>query len=824
MFFFSTLCKHLSPIDIRIIRDSEILHLLTDSRTLSVPSSTMFFALRTVSGDGHRYIRDLYDRGVRYFVVSDFSEESFLDMPEANWVIVSDTLAALQQLVAWKRSLFDIPVIGITGSNGKTIVKEFLYQLLRKDFRIIRSPRSFNSQLGVPLSVWPISQEYNLGIFEAGISQKGEMEKLEQIIRPTIGLMTNIGAPHQENFVDIETKLHEKLKLFRHSDFLIFNSDYESVAKAISSLPFDGKLIRWSRKDSSAYLYVSRIISHECFSVITFSCLGVEYTLSIPFTDDASIEDLIHCIALISILDPDVLLAKDRFVNLDPVEMRMEVKAGDRGNTIINDVYSNDVDSFGLALDFQRRRTRETSLRKIVVLSDILQSGVLPEDLYRHVAETLSVYKPDFFVSVGPDITSVQSFFSGIPSAFFSDVASLLKSGIMETWSECCILLKGARKYRFEQITERLVQQVHETALRINLSAIIHNLNFYRGLLPVGTKIMCMVKAQGYGVGSYELVRTLQEHHVDYIAVAVADEGKELRERGVNMPIVVMNPEINAFQTLIDYRLEPEIYNLSLLFAFSDAVIRNAVSDYPVHIKIDTGMHRLGFMPSEISHLSEILSSGDLDLSVRSVFTHLAVADDPIQDDFTRGQFLSFDKAYNTLVSFLGYKPLRHVLNTAGIERFTDFPTDMVRLGIGLYGVSASGIPGLRPVATLTSSILQIKELAEGNTIGYGRKGILTKPSRIAIIPIGYADGWDRLLSCGKGEVLVRGKRCPVVGNICMDTCMIDVTDVSAEEGDTVILFGEEIPIEEVARKMQTIPYEVLTGISPRVRRVYFQE
>lgn len=823
MFLFSELCRHLSPREARIVSDNEIVYLLTDSRTLSDPATTLFFAIRTASGDGHLYIRDLYDRGVRNFVISDPSEDLMEKMPQANWMRVAHPLDSLQRIAALRRSMFDIPVIGITGSNGKTIVKEFLYQLLRKDYRIVRSPRSYNSQIGVPLSVWQMTEEHTLGIFEAGISQMGEMERLEGIIRPSYGIITNIGGAHQENFPDIKTKLEEKLRLFLHCHTIVYNGDSEEIAAAISSSGLARAGVSWSRTNPEAHLYICRLESKDNRTEIDFRCLGKDYSLVLPFTDAASIEDMIHCITLISVLCPEVLSARKRFAGLEPVEMRMEVKAGDHGNTIINDVYSNDVYSLTLALDFQRRRTAETSLKKVLILSDILQSGMPPEELYRHVAAQLQVYALDFFVGIGEEIASNRTCFAGMSTVFFKDVATFLASGEIEHLSDSCILLKGARKYRFEQITERLVQQVHETALRINLSAITHNLNFYRNLVPSGTKTICMVKAQGYGVGSYELVKTLQEHRVDYIAVAVADEGKELRERGINMPIVVMNPQRNAFQTLIDYRLEPEIYSFALLASFSDTVVRNGLSDYPVHIKIDTGMHRLGFLPSEMTKLGKILID-DAGLSVRSVFTHLAGADDPDLDDFTRSQFRSFDAAFATLSSLLGYRPFSHVLNTAGVERFADYHADMIRLGIGLYGITASGVQGLRPVATLMTTILQIKDISSGDTVGYGRRGRVQQPSRIAIIPIGYADGLDRRLSCGVGEVLVRGHRCPIVGNVCMDICMIDVTGVPAEEGDPVVIFGEELPIEEVARKMNTIPYEVLTGISPRVRRVYFQE
>ncbi len=819
----SYLSRQLSPIEARIVHDTDLAHLLTDSRTLSEPSSTLFFALRTASGDGHLYIRDLYDRGVRCFVISRTEEDWSQTMPDANYIRVADPLNALQQAAGLKRMQYDIPVIGITGSNGKTIVKEFLYQLLRKDYRIVRSPRSYNSQIGVPLSIWQMSGEHTLGIFEAGISQTNEMERLEAVIRPTLGIITNIGAAHQENFADTRTKLQEKLRLFSRCQAIVYNADHKEIATAISSSPEAAVAIGWSKTNPGAQVYICKIETEETHTTIKFRSDGADYSITVPFTDEASIEDVLHCITLISILRPEVLYAQDRFASLEPVEMRMEVKAGDRGNTIINDVYSSDVYSLALALDFQQRRTAGTQMKKVVVLSDILQSGMSAEELYAHVAAQLRIYRPDFFIGIGEDIVAQRHRFADLHAAFFRDVTELLTSAVLYECSDSCILLKGARKYRFEQITERLVQQVHETALRINLSAIVHNLNYYRSLVPSGTKTICMVKAQGYGVGSYELVKTLQEHRVDYIAVAVADEGKELRERGITMPIVVMNPERNAFQMLIDYRLEPEIYSFTLLRSFSEIVVRNGLSDYPVHIKIDTGMHRLGFMPADIAKLTEALAEYE-GLHVRSVFTHLAAADDPAFDDFTRSQLLSFDEVFDALASTLGYRPLRHTLNTAGVERFAHFPTDMIRLGIGLYGVTASGVSGLRPVATLTTTILQIKDVPAGETVGYGRRGRLSRDSRIAVMPIGYADGLDRRLSCGVGEVVIRGRRCPIVGNVCMDICMADITDIAAEEGDTVLLFGEELPIAEVAEKMQTIAYEVLTGISPRVRRVYFQE
>lgn len=805
------------------LHEATISILLTDSRRLSFPEATLFFALPTKTNDGHRYVQDLYKLRVRNFVVSRMLPE-FERMTDANFLLVKDTLRALQKLAIHHRKRFSIPVIGITGSNGKTVVKEFLYQLLHHEFDIVRSPRSYNSQIGVPLSVWEMNEKNTLGIFEAGISQPDEMEYLQPIIAPTIGVLTSIGEAHQENFISLNQKCQEKLTLFTDSEAIIYDGDNVFISNAIESACLSHKAIAWSRTDTEAPLYIESVEKRAEDTVIRCTLLGFDKTYVIPFTDDASIENVIHCLAVMLYLKPTSVNDEAKFAHLEPVEMRLDVKEGINNCLLINDTYNSDINSLDIALDFQQSRKVAKELKSTLILSDILQTGTLPKSLYKKVVDLIERKKVDRLIGIGRDLKEYASLFpEKLEKEFYRTTDEFIASPSIRQFQNELILLKGSRHFHFERISELLEKKVHETILEVNLSAIVHNFNVYRSKLKPETKMVCMVKASGYGVGSYELAKTLQEHHCDYLAVAVADEGAALRKEGITIPIIVMNPEFSSFHTLFEYNLEPEVYSFRLLDAMIRETERRGIVSYPVHIKIDTGMHRLGFQPDEVPALCERLQAQS-GVRVRSVFSHLVGSDSYIFDDFTHEQIGKFQRAAAALEEGLGHKVIKHILNTGGIERFTEYQMDMVRLGIGLYGVSASGMAGLQTVSTLKTTILQIQHVPAGDSIGYSRRSYVSRDSRIAIIPIGYADGLDRHFSNGHGEVVIRGKRCPIIGNICMDACMVDVTDCDAEEGDSVIVFGEELPVEELSDRLKTIPYEILTSVSPRVKRIYYLE
>ena len=803
-------------------QDATVSLLLTDSRRLSIPEESLFFALKTKTNDGHRYIKDLYSLKVRNFVVSDILPE-YSAMPDANFLVVKDTLRALQRLVTYHRKRFNIPVIGITGSNGKTVVKEFLYQLLRSEFNIVRSPRSYNSQIGVPLSVWEMNERHTLGIFEAGISQPDEMEYLQPIISPTIGVITSIGEAHQENFISMGQKCREKLQLFVDSDAIIYNGDDTLIADSVEASCLSHKAIIWSRTDTEAPLYIESIEKQADKTIIRCTLLGFERTYTIPFTDDASIENVIQCIAIMLYLKPTSVYDVEKFRRLEPVAMRLEVIEGINDCLLINDTYNSDINSLDIALDFQQSRKVGREMKTTLILSDILQSGTLPKSLYRKVSDLVSHRKVDRLIGIGKDLKEYEAFFPTKEKEFYTTTEEFLAQPLQQMFRNELILIKGSRRFHFERITERLVRKVHETTLEVNLDAIVHNFNFYRSRLNPETKMVCMVKASAYGAGSYELAKTLQEHRCDYLAVAVADEGEELRKAGITIPIMVMNPEFGSFNVLFENNLEPEVYSFRLLDAIIRETERRGITSYPIHIKVDTGMHRLGFQPGDMPAVCERLrqQSG---VVARSVFSHLAGSDSSIFDDFTMEQIGKFQMAAKTLEEGLEYKVIKHILNTAGIERFPQYQMDMVRLGIGLYGVSASGLRGLRNVSTLKTTILQIQDVPKGDSIGYGRRSYVDRDSRIAIIPIGYADGLDRHFSNREGIVLINGQRCPIIGNICMDACMVDVTDIEAHEGDTVVIFGEGLEVNELSDRLHTIPYEILTSVSPRVKRVYYRE
>ena len=795
--------------------------LLTDSRSISFPAESLFFAIRTARNNGHNYIEELYQQNLRYFVVSEMHPE-FEKLTDAVFLQVNDTLLALQGLAAAHRASFHIPVIGITGSNGKTVIKEWLYQLLHTDYRIVRSPRSYNSQIGVPLSVWALNENTELGIFEAGISEMHEMELLQPIIQPTIGIFTNLGEAHQENFSGLKQKCEEKLKLFTHAETLIYCSDNKLVEISIAQSDFKGKLFSWGKSNKSL-MQILLVEKSANNTNVTLKYGGSESTVCIPFTDDASIENALQCVALMLHLGLKIDEIAKRILLLEAVAMRLEVKDGIRDCLIINDSYNSDLNSLSIAIDFLNQQATAKNLSKTLILSDILQTGLSPIALYQIVSELIKNKNIQRIVGIGTEISKQIDVFPDIIKDFFQTTEDFLKSSILRDFQHEVILLKGSRKFHFEDISEKLELITHETILEVNLNALVDNLNYFRAKLHPETKVMCMVKAFAYGSGSVEVARTLQHHHCDYLAVAVADEGAELRHEGIRIPIVVMNPEKGSFGMIFDNKLEPEIYSFRLLDAFIISAEKLGLIDYPIHIKIDSGMHRLGFEPKDMQQLLVRLK-GQNQVKVRSVFSHLSGSDEAKFDVFTKQQIATFTACADQFSAAFSHHIMRHILNSAGIERFPESQFDMVRLGIGHFGISSLPEVNLKQVCALKTIILQIKDVKAGETIGYSRKGVFKDDRRIAVIPIGYADGFDRKLGNGVGEVLINGKRAKVVGSVCMDLCMIDVTDIESKEGDQVEIFGDNLTISEVAGWLKTISYEVLTSISRRVKRVYFQE
>jgi alanine racemase len=802
--------------------NGHIAELLTDSRKLSTPLETAFFALVTTRNDGHRYIGDLYERGVRHFVVSYIPEGNFSD---AAFLTVSDTLRALQRLAAHHRSLSTCPVTAITGSNGKTIVKEWLWQLLSPEHVIVRSPKSYNSQTGVPLSVWQMNPLHTLAIFEAGISEPGEMEHLEPIIKPGTGIFTNIGQAHDRFFRSRSEKINEKLKLFIHCEKLIFCSDHEEIRQAIANNPnIKATLYDWGF-NPSARLRITETRVKRSSTLIKAIMGGVEREIAIPFTDEASFENAMHCWVFMLMMGygPDVTAG--RMLRLQPVAMRLEMKEGINGCAVINDTYSSDPESLAIALDFLAQQDKHE--KRTLILSDMLQISGDEEERYREIAGLLSNKNIQRFIGIGPALSKYCSFFS-MSSEFYPGTAEFLARFSTTAFRDETILLKGARVFEFERINERLQQRSHETVLEVNLNALVHNLNYYRSKLQPGVKLMAMVKAFSYGSGSYEIANTLEWHRADYLAVAYADEGVALRRAGISLPILVMNPEDNGMDAILRFNLEPEIYNFRTLEMLAGA-LRNNGNGYKlpagIHLKFDTGMHRLGFEPADIPELAQRLLTMPT-ITVQSAFSHLVASEDPGMDAFTRKQIDCFSRMAAELQQLLGYGFIRHILNSAGIVRFPEARFEMVRLGISLYGVSSDPLEQkqLETVSSLKTSVSQIKTIKKGDTVGYNRRWTAVRDSVIATIPVGYADGLSRRLSNGRGKMMLNGEIVPVAGNICMDMTMLDITGVPASEGDEVIVFGPGMPISNLASAMDTIPYEVLTGISGRVKRVYFQE
>lgn len=790
--------------------DYEIYWLLTDSRKIIYAEQSLFFALAGKQ-DSHQYIKDLYQKGVRNFVISDakYADLSYLS---ANFYIVENTLKALQKLVAYHRSHFNYPVIGITGSNGKTIIKDWLYQTLSPEFSIVRSPKSYNSQLGVPLSVWQMNHSYQLALIEAGISTTNEMDALEEIIKPNIGILTNIKSAHDEGFNSRTEKLQEKLKLFKNAEKIIYSTDY--VPKGTIEL---SKSFTWSKTDV-ADLQILSVNHFENHSLLTCYYQHKEFQIQCKFNDEASIENCIILVATLLSMNYSVSLIQDRIAQLQAIPMRLEMKQGINRSTLINDSYSADISSVLLAIDFLNQQKQAD---KTLIVSDIVHSE--KEPVYDILANYLAEHNITRVIGIGTEIKNNEALFT-MQKSFYESTEAFIEDFKNIEFNNEGILIKGARKYGFERIAKLLEEKVHETVLEINLNAIVHNLNFYRAKLSEGTKVMAMVKAFAYGSGSVEIASILQYNKVDYLAVAYADEGVALRKAGINLPIMVMSPEPAAFDKIIEYNLEPELYNQRILASFYELIKARKLHQYPVHIKLETGMNRLGFDDADLEVLFKYTT--DDVLKIVSVFSHLAASESAAHDEYTQEQLNRFDRLYAKIRLKFQKDFIRHISNTAGILRFPEAQYEMVRLGIGLYGIENVGNfqNELQMVGVLKTTVTQIKKLHTNDTVGYGRRGLILKDSEIATIKIGYADGYYRSFGNGNAYVSIKGQKAPIVGSVCMDMCMVDVTGLGVVEGDEVIIFGEDPSINDLAKIANTIPYEILTSISQRVQRIYYYE
>ncbi len=807
--------------------DAIVSQLLTDSRSLTQPEATIFFALRTDAGDGHNYIPDLYSKGVRNFVVGS----DYYALPEcagANYIAVDSPLDALQTLATFHRRRFrELPVIGITGSRGKTTVKEWLYQLLKDDYRIVRSPRSYNSQIGVPLSLWDIDNNTDLAIIEAGISTTGEMDNLQTMIRPTIGIITNLGSEHNDGFASMEQKAQEKAKFLFNCESVVYCADDPLVTHTIAPLVESDVAMgmSWSRNHCEAPLQVEGTDRNEKEITIRYNYKDETSTVTIPFTADRDLDNAITCLAVLLLLGMDRDLIAQRMSQLTPVGTRLNVIEGVNNCTVIVDSYTSDYNSLTPALNFMTRRAGNRPCT--IILSDLATESYSGDELYIRVSELLKTKRVNRLMGIGKEMCRYRQYFDGVPQArFYNDTQEFMGDFAKGDFADETILIKGDPRFGFSQIIDLLEAKQHMTVMEVDLNALAHNFKFFKSLIKPGTKTIGMVKASGYGAGSYEIAKTLQDCGCDYLAVAVHDEGVELRKASITMPVIVLNPNGVNYKAMFQYRLEPELYSLEMARDIIKEGKRYGVKDFPVHIKIDTGMHRLGFTREQLPQLIELLKSQDI-IKPASVFSHLCVADVPEEDAYTQSQFDYFDACCEELQRPFDHYIMRHILNTSGTVRFPERQYDMVRIGIGLYGIRTladDSEKALKPVSALRSIIISIKEWPAGTTIGYGRRGVLERDSRIATVTIGYADGFDRHFGNGAVSLWVNGTLCPTVGTVCMDAIMIDVTDATCKVGDTVEIFGEHVPIEQLSEARDTIPYEILTSVSPRVKRVYYRE
>lgn len=802
--------------------DASIAHLLIDSRKISFAQTSLFFALVGNRRNGHNYIDEVYQQGVRNFVISEnINTEKY---ENANFLLVDDTLKALQILAAFHRSQFNIPVIGITGSNGKTIVKEWLNQLLQNDFSICRSPKSYNSQIGVPLSVWQLNAKHTLGIFEAGISTINEMENLQKIIQPTIGILTNIGVAHNEGFENTEQRIEEKLKLFKDCKQIIYCSDDELADKLIKR-NCKTNLFTWGKNSSSTLQIIDTLkVAEQTTIQAIYQSQTIQIT--IPFTDEASIQNACSCWAAMLLLNSETDIIQQRMLQLHSVEMRLQVVKAINNCTLINDSYSNDLSSFKIALDYLNANA--ANHKKTVIISDFGGEEKDNSVAYEQAINSIAQYKIDRLICIGKEVSKYAAMLidKGIDVSFYNATSSFLQHTTTHFFKDEYILLKGARTFNFEQISKWLQQKTHQTVMEINLTALVHNLKEYQKHLLPTTKTMAMVKAFSYGSGSIEVARVLQFHKVDYLAVAYADEGIDLRKAGISLPIMVLNVDEENFDTLVEYNLEPEVFSFNIYNSFHNYLLQQGINNFPVHIKLNTGMNRLGFEVDEVKQLAQLLSSSNTML-VKSVLSHLAASEAAEHDGFTDEQLAKFDVACAILELQLNYHFIKHIANSAAIFRHSKAQYDLVRLGIGLYGVDSAGEHqlNLQTVATLKTTIAQVRTVKANDSIGYNRRGVVAQDSRIATVRIGYADGLSRSLSNGKGYMFVHNKLAPIIGTVCMDMTMIDVTDISeVKEEDEVEIFGKNILVQDVAKCSNTIAYETLSTISQRVRRIYVEE
>lgn len=808
MIVFSQLKEITNGTIVQFVADNPIRDLIIDSRKALVDEGSVFFAISGKHHNGHEFIAALYAQGVRQFVIEEnIAREKF---PEANILRVTSTLEALQKIATHHREHFSISVIGVTGSNGKTIVKEWLSQLLSKEYAIVKNPGSYNSQLGVPLSVWQIQSYHTLAIFEAGISQPGEMEKLERVIKPTVGIFTTLGSAHDENFESETQKIEEKLKLFKHVERLICCADHTTLYNQIkaSKLP----VLSWG---FSAEAEVKIVRSEDSY-LVTWN--DKTFRVSLPFSDPASVENALHCLTILLYFGTDIQLIQQRLNSLRSVPMRLELKEGVNQTQLIDDTYNNDLGGLQIGLDLLMNQHQKQ--KKTIILSDILQSGLDENQLTTRIATLVNASGAAQFIGIGPALSKHAQKIN-IPATFYPTTDAFLATLNPDQFNREIILIKGARVFEFEKIVSRLQRKVHGTVMEVDLNALIHNLNYFKSKIKPTTKMMVMVKAFAYGSGSVEVANLLQYHKIDYLGVAYADEGVELRKNNIRTPIMVMNTTEEGFHSVLSFNLEPELYGFKILKAFISFLNGR---DWNIHIKIDTGMHRLGFHEEDVPLLINLLRENP-NIRVASVFTHLAGSDESDHDAFSRAQVKQFTALAKQLSEALGYAPLLHVLNTPGILRFPEYQFDMVRLGVGLYGVDPTAEKhALKPVNSLKTQLSQIRTVAAGQSIGYGRKGKATQDMKIGTIAIGYADGFSRAFSQGKGVVLVQGKMAPVVGNVCMDMTMIDLTGIDAREGDEVLIFGAGLPVDVLAARINTIPYEILTNTSERVKRIFVTE
>lgn len=801
--------------------DAKIETLLTDSRNLHKPEGTLFFAIRTKGGnDGHNFIEPLYKKGVKNFI-SEYVPQKMKDKKDVNIITVKDVVKALSLIGSSNRKNAK-NIVAITGSSGKTTLKEFLFQLLEPLARISRSPRSYNSKIGVPLSLWQVKPKTEYALIEAGISMTGEMTNLREIIKPDTVIFTNIGEAHSSGFSSMEEKAKEKLTIAESEGVknVIFNADDPILKGLVPLLKKPKNIIGWSFKDPESDLFLKKINDNR----IEYVWKGEKRELEVNADKDYDFDNIASALAFLLNENINPALINQRFKEIHSIETRLNVSEGVNGCTIVTDSYPSDINTLSQALDFTRRR-KTPDQKLTLIMSDVINESEDPEKSYKKIVEILSQHEINRFIGVGSEMCRNSNLFpSG--SLFFPNTDTLLSSIFQDDFSNEIILLKGGQQYEFEKISELLDSKRHETLLEINLDALVANYNYFRSKLPRETGLIAMVKASGYGAGSFEIAKTLQDAGASYLAVAVLDEGIDLRKRGIVMPIMVMNPRSANYGAMFSNRLEPEIYSFPLLRNVIDEAEKYGIKDYPIHIKLDTGMHRMGFIREEIESLIFVLKSTDR-VKVSSIFSHLATADCIDMDDFTNHQLQLFDDLSETIIGSLGYPVKRHILNSAGILRFPEYHYDFARLGIGLYG--ANTLPPdieepLATVSTLKTVIISIREWDSSETIGYGRKGRLKGKTKVATIPIGYADGMNRHFGNGNISVIVNGKEAPTIGNICMDATMIDVTGIDCNEGDYVEIFGENVSIQRLADILQTIPYEILTSISPRVKRIYYRE